>query len=348
MYRRCIGVVHRILSYEKRTSTRLAYKYALYIQSSVSVSLIIIIRWKDMWNTLFVVMKQSIGAPGDMGMVGAAISGAASSSGATTPAPPATPTTGSNHHPLSKQQVGICLQVVTVLNLFITYGDSFLPSPSDYDDLYYEIMRVSKMLDHFYTLAEKQEHASSAPPVIPHPPPSESEEITPDSNTPPVVSNPEPVLSRSAETVSALATLSMLNIKTIITHFSGKVQQWNFAHPEVALTPDVVLRIIKDNYDSLKLKLQENLDFYEECILFAFLFLYILSSFFFFLICSRRRVNGDTIFQTIDPYCSTGVKSEQDITLFIVLYKCKSFNHVSSFFFCYYYYTSFAMQGYSS
>lgn len=46
----------------------------------------------------------------------------------------------------------LSVQIVTVFNLFITYGDTFLPSPSDYDDLYYELMRVSKLLDLFYSL----------------------------------------------------------------------------------------------------------------------------------------------------------------------------------------------------
>jgi hypothetical protein len=157
-------------------------------------------------------------------------------------------TTGAVGQSLSKQQLSICMQVVTVLNLFITYGDSFLPSPSDYDDLYYEIMRVSKMLEHFYTIAEKYEHSQDIP--LQH-------------------ANPATTDTDGHGTVDAhgLATLSMLNIKTIITHFSGKIQQWTFAHPEVTLTPDMVLKIIKDNYDSLKLKLQENLDSFESCIL---------------------------------------------------------------------------------
>jgi Domain of unknown function (DUF1741) len=205
-----------------------------------------------MWNTLFMVMRLSIGAPNDIGgMIGAGGSGSATASGSGG--------AGVQYQQLSKQQLGICMQVVTVLNLFITYGDSFLPSPSDYDDLYYEIMRVSKLLDHFYNIAEKFEHASFdfTPPNIANYP---TENITGDDNTLNVAHE------HPSNSNGTLATLSMLNIKTIITHFSGKIQQWNFAHPEVTLTPDMVLRIIKDNYDSLKLKLQENLDFYEECI----------------------------------------------------------------------------------
>jgi hypothetical protein len=46
----------------------------------------------------------------------------------------------------------ICFaQVATIFNLFITYGDTFLPSPADYDELYYELIRVRKLIDAFYS-----------------------------------------------------------------------------------------------------------------------------------------------------------------------------------------------------
>lgn len=215
-----------------------------------------------MWNTLFSVMRQSIGAPNEQGILMGTSAGAGNAvasggmGGASTGTEVgetasssvgagASSTGGLN---FTKQQLGICMQVVTVLNLFITYGDSFLPSPSDYDDLYYEIMRVSKLLDHFYTIAEKYEHTQGIPTL--HAPSSADTTLE----------------GLSSGDVYGLATLSMLNIKTIITHFSGKIQQWCFAHPEVTLTPDMVLKIIKDNYDTLKLKLQENLDYFESCI----------------------------------------------------------------------------------
>ena len=31
---------------------------------------------------------------------------------------------------------------MNILNLFITYGDTFLSSPSSYDELFYEIIRM--------------------------------------------------------------------------------------------------------------------------------------------------------------------------------------------------------------
>ena len=39
------------------------------------------------------------------------------------------------------------LQVVKIFNLFITYGDTFLPSPTTYDELYYELIRMQKVFE---------------------------------------------------------------------------------------------------------------------------------------------------------------------------------------------------------
>jgi hypothetical protein len=40
-------------------------------------------------------------------------------------------------------------QVVLLLNMFITFGDALLPSPSDYDLLYYQLLLERKSLDVF-------------------------------------------------------------------------------------------------------------------------------------------------------------------------------------------------------
>ena len=46
----------------------------------------------------------------------------------------------------------LCSQIVNIFNLFITYGDTFLPSPGSYDELYYEIIRVHQIFDNLYSL----------------------------------------------------------------------------------------------------------------------------------------------------------------------------------------------------
>ena len=46
------------------------------------------------------------------------------------------------------------LQVVNVFNLFVTYGDTFLPNPTSYDELYYEIIRMHQIFDNIYSMGE--------------------------------------------------------------------------------------------------------------------------------------------------------------------------------------------------
>ena len=47
------------------------------------------------------------------------------------------------------------LQVIRLFNLFITYGDTFLPSPTTYDELYYELIRLRHLFDSLYQLGTK-------------------------------------------------------------------------------------------------------------------------------------------------------------------------------------------------
>lgn len=43
---------------------------------------------------------------------------------------------------------------MNTLNLFITFGDTFLPAPSCYDELYYEIVRMNNVFDNLYSLSK--------------------------------------------------------------------------------------------------------------------------------------------------------------------------------------------------
>ncbi|OBS69485.1 hypothetical protein A6R68_01922 [Neotoma lepida] len=43
-------------------------------------------------------------------------------------------------------------QIVNLFNMFITYGDTFLPTPSSYDELYYEIIRMHQSFDNLYSM----------------------------------------------------------------------------------------------------------------------------------------------------------------------------------------------------
>ena len=44
--------------------------------------------------------------------------------------------------------------MVNIFNLFITYGDTFLPNANSYDELYYEIIRVHQVFDNLYSMSE--------------------------------------------------------------------------------------------------------------------------------------------------------------------------------------------------
>jgi len=46
----------------------------------------------------------------------------------------------------------ILFQIVNIFNLFITYGDTFLPNPNSYDELYYEIIRMHQVFDNLYSM----------------------------------------------------------------------------------------------------------------------------------------------------------------------------------------------------
>lgn len=46
-------------------------------------------------------------------------------------------------------------QIVNIFNLFITYGDTFLPNPNSYDELYYEVIRMHQVFDNLYSMGEQ-------------------------------------------------------------------------------------------------------------------------------------------------------------------------------------------------
>uniref|UniRef100_A0A3Q4AYN2 Armadillo-like helical domain-containing protein n=1 Tax=Mola mola TaxID=94237 RepID=A0A3Q4AYN2_MOLML len=46
----------------------------------------------------------------------------------------------------------LALMVVNLFNMFITYGDTFLPTSNSYDELYYEIVRMHQVFDNLYCM----------------------------------------------------------------------------------------------------------------------------------------------------------------------------------------------------
>eukprot|EP00042_Codosiga_hollandica_P021745 m.77318 g.77318 ORF g.77318 m.77318 type:complete len:678 (+) comp50496_c0_seq2:10-2043(+) len=135
----------------------------------------------------------------------------------------------------NEKQVVQCAQaftalnhVVTIFNLYITYGDTFLPDPNSYDELYYELIRVHVTFDSLYDFARRYARAGG------------------DYQFP----------------AGKLAT-DLVNIRAITNHFTPRIESWSITHQTPTLSPDQVLAIVRDNYDTLTLKLQDNLDFFE-------------------------------------------------------------------------------------
>uniref|UniRef100_A0A3P8YTA8 Armadillo-like helical domain-containing protein n=1 Tax=Esox lucius TaxID=8010 RepID=A0A3P8YTA8_ESOLU len=48
----------------------------------------------------------------------------------------------------------LALLVVNLFNMFITYGDTFLPTSNSYDELYYEIVRMHQVFDNLYCMGQ--------------------------------------------------------------------------------------------------------------------------------------------------------------------------------------------------
>jgi len=122
----------------------------------------------------------------------------------------------------------ICSQVVTIFNVFITYGDTFLPSAASYDELYYELVRCHQTFDNLYSMALRYstcggEHKDTAMRI----------------------------------------TNSLVNIRAITSHFQPRIETWLAKEQLSTPTEDQILDVVRANYDSLTLKLQDSLDQYD-------------------------------------------------------------------------------------
>jgi len=177
LYLQCVGIIHRVLCYQKLCRVRLGYQ------------------WRELWSALMSLLKFLV-------------------------ANEATVVKRSNVFELAQL-------VVNIFNLFITYGDTFLPTPSSYDELYYELIRMHQVFSNLYSMtlrySNEGEHRDAA---------------------------------------MRLAN-NLVNIRAICNHFSPKIEAWSQAHSQTSLTEEQVLDVVRGNYDSLTLKLQESLDQYE-------------------------------------------------------------------------------------
>ena len=58
-------------------------------------------------------------------------------------------------------------------------------------------------------------------------------------------------------------TNSLVNIKAIIAHFNAKIEAYSTQSQIVSLSEEQVLEVVRNNYDSLTLKIQDNIDQFE-------------------------------------------------------------------------------------
>ncbi|MGH0136630.1 UNVERIFIED_CONTAM: hypothetical protein FKN15_070037 [Acipenser sinensis] len=122
----------------------------------------------------------------------------------------------------------LALLVINLFNMFITYGDTFLPTPSSYDELYYEIVRMHQVFDNLYCMVLR--------------------------------------LSTNAgqwKEAASKVTLALVNIRAIINHFNPKIESYAAVNHISQLSEEQVLEVVRSNYDTLTLKLQDGLDQYE-------------------------------------------------------------------------------------
>ncbi|CAF0844248.1 unnamed protein product [Brachionus calyciflorus] len=178
LYMKAIGVVHRLMCYQKKYRIRLDYN------------------WQNLWNSLISIIK-FVNSYESMFI-----------------------SKGHNIFLLYSK-------IIVIFNIFITYGDTFLPNAESYDYLYYDVMRMRQVFDNLLSLLNR--YVSS---------------------------------SEHKEHVIRLFN-QMSNIKSIINHFTPKIDAWSSANHVSSLTEQQVLEIVRTNYDSLTLKLEDDLDQYE-------------------------------------------------------------------------------------
>ncbi|XP_014256484.1 UPF0668 protein C10orf76 homolog [Cimex lectularius] len=119
-------------------------------------------------------------------------------------------------------------QVVNIFNLFITYGDTFLYSPASYDELYYELIRMHQVFDNVYSMAFRYS-----------------------------------AIEGEFKDTALKLTNSLVNVRAIINHFTPKIDAWLAGQALSTPSEDQILEVVRKNYDSLTLKLQDSLDQYE-------------------------------------------------------------------------------------
>jgi hypothetical protein len=141
IYIQAVGIVHRVLCYQRKSRTRLSFD------------------WRQLWTAFFTVLKFLC----------------------------------SNEVSLLKKFniFALALQIVNIINLFVTSGDTFLITPGLYDELYYEIIRWQPTFDNLWSLTARYA-----------------------SNT------------GEFQAIAAKLSFALANIRAILTHFAPKIEEF--------------------------------------------------------------------------------------------------------------------------
>ncbi|KAI9469989.1 MAG: hypothetical protein EXX96DRAFT_588317 [Benjaminiella poitrasii] len=121
--------------------------------------------------------------------------------------------------------------LISVFNICVTHGESFLKDTKSYDSLYYEIIRAS---EDFSKL-------------------SEHDDCSKQTRTNGVVRN---------ERTQSIMLNEFQNIKLICNHFKPALDEWQVAKNIKFPTPEQVMFVINENYATLELLPLDKLDSY--------------------------------------------------------------------------------------
>lgn len=175
--------------------------------------------------------------------------------------------------------------VLTIYNIGITFGDSFLPTPSDYDDLYYEIIRcerefkkiissideiIGKVRKAYFPSSDDSSEDSEQNGLLSDTKSiaqiekllnpnqntigdSESDEQTSESDS-------EPAPAVELPPIFTIINADLFNLRSILEHFSEKIGHFAVANPDTPLSGPLVINMIKSNYENLRLRLQDDID----------------------------------------------------------------------------------------
>ncbi len=123
--RKCIGIIQRILSFQKRTRTRLSYSWRplwngrqqkkTYLSSNLKSNLALISLLKFLQNCESQLTK---------------------------------------HRDLFQ----LASKVINIFNLFITFGDTFLRTPEAYDEVFYETVRCYHVFDNLFAFGKNNKY----------------------------------------------------------------------------------------------------------------------------------------------------------------------------------------------